>query len=339
MASSVREKKIKSNGIWLNVAEKGDEGDPLVLLLHGFPETWFSLRHQIDFLSSHGYHVVAPDLRGYGDSDSPPSHESYTVSHLVADVIGLLDHYSTPKAFVAGHDWGASIGWCLCLFRPDRVKGFISLSVPYLPRDPKLKPSEFFNGFGDGLYITQFQKPGRAEAAFAKHDCLTVMKKFLLTTRTDFLVAPPGIEIIDDLVIPSTIPDWITEQEIQVYADKFQRSGFTCPLNYYRAMDMNWEILAPWQDSKIFLPLKFIAGDKDINEGAIGTQYVKGEMFKSVPNLEIAVIEDGHHFIQQEKSDQVSQEILSFLNKLRHTKSNFLCPCRTNMMLVFKQNY
>lgn len=97
MTSSLREKKVKTNGIWLNVAEKGDTEGPLVLLLHGFPETWYSWRHQIDFLSSHGYHVVAPDLRGYGDSDSLPSHESYTVSHLVADVIGLLDHYGTAQ--------------------------------------------------------------------------------------------------------------------------------------------------------------------------------------------------------------------------------------------------
>ncbi|WZZ81360.1 hypothetical protein YC2023_101932 [Brassica napus] len=103
----------------------------------------------------HGYHVVAPDLRGYADSDSPPSHESYTVSHLVADVIGLLDHYGTAQAFVSGHDWGATIGWSLCLFRPDRVKGFISLSAPYFPRHPNLKPLEFFKSFGDGLYISQ----------------------------------------------------------------------------------------------------------------------------------------------------------------------------------------
>ncbi|CAN6802870.1 unnamed protein product [Brassica oleracea] len=319
MAREVREQRIKTNGIWLNVAEKGDNGGPLVLLLHGFPETWFSWRHQIDFLSSHGYHVVAPDLRGYADSDSPPSHESYTVSHLVADVIGLLDHYGTAQAFVSGHDWGATIGWSLCLFRPDRVKGFISLSVPYFPRHPNLKPLEFFKSFGDGLYISQFQKPGRAEAAFAKHDILTVMKKFLLTTRTDYLVAPPDTEIIDDLEMPSTIPDWITDDELQVYAYKFQRSGFTGPLNYYRAMDLNWEIMAPWQDSKIVVPTMFIFGDKDNgNEGEYGKmQYVKGEMFKSlVPNLEITVIEDGHHFIQQEKSKQVSEEMLSFFNKL-----------------------
>ncbi|KAF3592164.1 hypothetical protein DY000_02026456 [Brassica cretica] len=296
---SEREEDQDPNGIWLNVAEKGDEGRPLVLLLHGFPETWFSWRHQIDYLSSHGYHVVAPDLRGYGDSEFLPSHESYTVSHLVADVIG----------------------WSLRLFRPDRVQGFISLSVPYSPRDPNLKPSEFSKTFGDGLYITQFQKPGRAEAAFAKHDCKTVMKKFLLTTRTDFMVAPPGTEIIDDLEIPSEIPEWITEEEIQVYADKFQKSGFTGPLNYYRAMDLNWEILAPWEGSKILVPTKFIAGGRDI--GAKETmEYVKGEMFKSiVPNVEVVVIEDGHHFIQQEKAKQVSEEILSsFFNKLRTTE-------------------
>ncbi|CAN8278671.1 unnamed protein product [Cochlearia groenlandica] len=323
MTSEVREKKIKTNGIWLNVAEKGDKEGSLVMLLHGFPETWFSWRHQIDFLSSHGYHVVAPDLRGYGDSDSPPSHESYTVSHLVGDVIGLLDHYNTAQAFVAGHDWGAIIGWMVCLFRPDRVKGFVSLSVPYYPRDPNLKPSQFLKPFGEGLYMTQFQKPGRAEAAFAKHDCLTVMKKFLLMTRTDYLVAPPDTEIIDHLEIPSKIPDWITEQEIQVYADKFQTSGFTGPLNYYRAMDLNWEIMAPWQGSKIVVPTKFIAGDKDIgNEGPTGTiEYVKGEVFKSiVPDLEVVVIEDGHHFIQQEKAKQVSEEILSFFNKLSTSK-------------------
>ncbi|CAG7865157.1 unnamed protein product [Brassica rapa] len=300
MAREVREQRIKTNGVWLNVAEKGDNGGPLVLLLHGFPETWFSWRHQIDFLSDHGYHVVAPDLRGYADSDSPPSHESYTVSHLVADVIG----------------------WSLCLFRPDLVKGFISLSVPYFPRHPNLKPLEFFKSFGDGLYISQFQKPGRAEAAFAKHDILTVIKKFLLTTRTDYLVAPPDTEIIDDLEIPSTIPDWITDDELQVYADKFQKSGFTGPLNYYRAMDLNWEIMAPWKDSKIVVPTMFIFGDKDNgNEGEHGKmQYVKGEMFKSlVPNLEITVIEDGHHYIQQEKSKRVSEEMLSFFNKLGNT--------------------
>ncbi|GLT82712.1 hypothetical protein SLE2022_010700 [Rubroshorea leprosula] len=307
---------IKTNGIWMHVAEQGT--GPLVLLLHGFPELWYSWRHQITFLANHGYHVVAPDLRGYGDSHSPLSPESYTVMHLVADVIGLLDHFGQQQAFVVGHDWGAVVGWHLCLFRPDTVKGFISLSVPYFPRNPEVKFTEFFRQlFGDWFYISQFQEPGRAERAFARYDYLAVMKKFLLITKTDNLIAPPGMEIIDYLETPSWLPPWITEEELQVYADKFQESGFTGPFNYYRAMDLNWELTAPWQGSKLMVPTKILLGDKDIGFEVNGTrQYVAGETLRSfVPNLEVVIL-DGHHFIQQEKHQQVSQEILSFIHKI-----------------------
>lgn len=300
----------------MHIAEQGT--GPLVLLLHGFPELWYSWRHQITSLANHGYHAVAPDLRGYGDSDSPLDPTSYTMMHLVGDVIGLLDHFGQQQAFVAGHDWGAAVGWHLCLFRPDRVKGFISLSVPYYPRDPQVKTIDFFKQmFGDSLYISQFQEPGRAERAFAKYDHLTVMKKFLLITKEDNLIAPPGMEIIDYLEIPDLLPPWITEEELQVFANKFEESGFTSALNYYRAMDLNWELTAPWQGSKIAVPTKFLVGDKDIGFEANGTrEYVEGEMFRSiVPNLEVVILDGGHHFIQQEKAEKVSEEILLFLHK------------------------
>ncbi|KAE8694496.1 hypothetical protein F3Y22_tig00110783pilonHSYRG00355 [Hibiscus syriacus] len=154
------------------------------------PEIWYSWRHQITFLANHGYHVVAPDLRGYGDSDSPPSPTSYTNMHLVGDIIGLLDHFG------------------------------------------------------------ELQEPGRAERAFARYDCLTVIKKFLLITHTDNLIAPPGMEIIDYLEIPSPLPPWITGDELQVFADKFRESGFIGAFNYYRAMDLNWELTHPGKDKK-----------------------------------------------------------------------------------------
>ncbi|KAG8659966.1 hypothetical protein MANES_02G098700v8 [Manihot esculenta] len=233
----VNQQRIKANGIWLHVAEKGT--GPLVLLLHGFPEFWYSWRHQITFLANHGYHVVAPDLRGYGDSDSPLTHHSYTLLHLVGDLVGILDHFGEQQAFVVGHDWGAVLAWHLSLHRPDRVKGVIAMSVPYYQRNPDAKVIESFRRiFGDGFYICQFQEAGRAEKAFARYDYLTVMKKFLLITKTDNLVAPLGMEIIDYLQTPAVLPPWITEEELQVYADKFQETGFTGPLNYYRAMDM-----------------------------------------------------------------------------------------------------
>lgn len=301
----------------MHVAEQGT--GPLVVLLHGFPEFWYSWRHQITFLANQGYHVVAPDLRGYGDSDSPLNPNSYSIFHLVGDIVGLLDHFGEQQAFVVGHDWGAVIGWFLSTFRPDRIKGFVSLCVPFNPRDPNTKPIESFKkGFGDEYYICQFQEPGRAERAFARYDYLTVMKKILLITKTDNLIAPLGLslELIDYLETPLTLPPWITEEELQVYADKFQESGFTGAFNFYRAMDLNWELLAAWQGAIVTIPTKFIVGDKDIGFECNGTrEYVTGDVFKRyVPNLEVVIL-DGHHFIQQERAQEVSDEILSFLRK------------------------
>ncbi|CAN0919157.1 Epoxide hydrolase A, partial [Linum grandiflorum] len=318
IVEEVNHQRIKTNGIWLHVAEKGSSSGPLVLLLHGFPDFWYSWRHQITFLADRGYHVVAPDLRGCGDSDAPISHTSYSILHIVGDILGLLDHFGAQQAFVVGHDWGALAAWYLSIFRPERVKGLIALSVPFYQRNPEAKVIESFRKiYGQGFYICQFQDPGRAEQAFARYDYLTVMKKFLLINKPDDnLVAPMGMEIIDYLETPAVLPPWITEDELQVYADKFQESGFTGPLNYYRAMDLNWEISAPWQGSKVTVPAKFMVGNEDIGFRTSGTkQYIEGDTFRSfVPDLEVVVV-DGHHFIHQEKAQQVSEEIAAFLHK------------------------
>lgn len=295
----------------MHVAEKGE--GPVVLLLHGFPELWFSWRHQITYLANHGYRVLAPDLRGYGDSDAPPSPSSYTFFHIVGDLIGVLDHFNQQQVFVVGHDWGTTAAWHLSLFRPDRVKGIVALGIPLFPRSP-ISPTQLFaKSFGDDLYISQFQEPGRAERAFAKHDCLTVIKKFLLINQ---LVAPPGMEIIDHMETPSSLPPWITEDELQAYADKFQETGFTGGLNYYRAMDLTWELEAPWQGAKIQVPSKLIIGNEDIGFESWTKEFVEGDLIKElIPGIEVVIIE-GHHSIHQEKHLEVSDHILSFLQKL-----------------------
>ncbi|PNY03385.1 epoxide hydrolase, partial [Trifolium pratense] len=154
--SDVNHQRIKTNGIYIHIAEKGT--GPLVLLLHGFPEIWYAWRHQLNYLSQHGYHAVAPDLRGYGDSDSPLNPNSYTHHHIVGDLIGLLDHFGQQQAYVVGSDLGANIGWHLSLFRPDRVKGFVALGVPYFPRSPTDKTVETIRKiYGDGTHVYQFQ--------------------------------------------------------------------------------------------------------------------------------------------------------------------------------------
>ncbi|KAJ8423126.1 hypothetical protein Cgig2_027340 [Carnegiea gigantea] len=149
-------RRVFTNGLWLHVVEKGQ--GPNVLLIHGFPELWLSWRNQIDHLTNHGYRVIVPNMRGYGDSDSPSNLTSYTVFHLVGDLIGLLDDLGVEQAFVVGHDWGAEVAWYLCLFRPDRVRALINLGLPYRPPSLKNKPTDIFsNVYGDGFYITQFQ--------------------------------------------------------------------------------------------------------------------------------------------------------------------------------------
>ncbi|XP_058085751.1 uncharacterized protein LOC131233156 [Magnolia sinica] len=311
MANELTHRVVRTNGIDMHVAEQGS--GPLVLLIHGFPGLWASWKNQIAELAKHGYHVVAPDMRGYGDTESPTDPTSYSIFHLVGDLVGLLQVLGHQQAFVVGHDWGAVVAWHLCLFRPDMVKALVNLGVPFWPRSPNIKPKTLRQKFGDGFYISQFQEPGRAEKAFGLYDHLTLMKKFHLIDKPD-LIAPPGMEIIDFLDTPSSLPAWITEEELQYFASKFQKSGFTGPLNYYRAMDLNWELLAPWQGSKISVPTKFIAGDKDIGFHSFGIKdYIMGSDFKRcVPNVEVVVI-DGYHFIQQEKAKEVTNEILSFL--------------------------
>ncbi|KAL5557624.1 hypothetical protein UlMin_039860 [Ulmus minor] len=287
----VNQQRIKSNGIWIHVAEQGKE-------------TWYAWRHQITFLANHGFHVVAPDLRGYGDSDSPLNPTSYTIFHIVGDLIGLIDHFHQQKAYIVGIDWGAVAGWHLSLVRPDRVLGLVTLCVPYIPRSPTTKTTHSLRqSLGDASHVIQFQEPGRAERAFARYDYVTVMKKLLLIR--DRFIAPPDMEFIDYLETPPSLPTWITEEDLRVFADKFEESGFTGPLNYYR--------------SKILVPTKFIIGDKDIGFESLGTkEYVLGDVFKSyVPDLEVVIL-DGHHFIQQEKPVEVSNQILSFLRARTH---------------------
>ncbi|RLM98511.1 hypothetical protein C2845_PM06G35260 [Panicum miliaceum] len=321
-AGEVRHWNVDVNGVSIHVAEQGPADGTAVLLLHGFPELWFSWRHQMAALAARGFRALAPDLRGYGESSVPDDPAAYSIFHLVGDVVALLDHLQltkvppflfasfqlTSRSGVIDLSCGvltltmdASVGvrcrtrlgspggvaWLLCLFRPDRVRAVVALGVPYFPRHPR-PMTEVFAAFGDGFYMTQFQ----------------ITSLLLLEWRSDFLEASP-----------SPLP-WIAEEELIQYAEKFQKSGFTGPLNYYRMAETNWRLLAPWNGAKITVPAKFIAGDKDIGVQSFGIeQYIKSGGFKSnVPELEVAII-DGHHFLQQEQAERVNSEILSYLDK------------------------
>ena len=189
--AAVRHRQLEANGISMHVAEAGpvDASAPAVLFVHGFPELWYSWRHQMGYLAARHYRCVAPDLRGYGGTTAPPEPTSYTVFHIVGDLVALLDALHLPQVparssvprriefptkacrkfatcvgisgvqvFVVGHDWGAIVSWNLCLLRPDRVRALVNLSVAFMPRRPGVKPLEYFRAaYGDDYYVCRFQ--------------------------------------------------------------------------------------------------------------------------------------------------------------------------------------
>lgn len=312
----IEHKSISVNGINMHVAETGE--GPAVLFLHGFPELWYSWRHQMLSLSSSGYRAIAPDLRGYGDTDAPPSATSYTVLHIIGDLVSLLDSLDLHQIFLVGHDWGAIIAWAFCLLRPDRIKALVNMSVPFQPRHPSFKPLQSLRAlFGDDYYMCRFQEPGEVEEKFASCDTGNIISAFLSSRDTRPPVLPKELDFKAIFQAPIALPSWLTEEDINYYAGKFNQTGFTGGLNYYRALDLNWELTAAWTGVQIKVPVKFIIGDLDITYNLPGAkEYINGGLKKEVPNLEEVVVMEGvAHFLNQEKPEEISAHIVDFIGK------------------------
>ncbi|XP_042516083.1 epoxide hydrolase A-like [Macadamia integrifolia] len=313
----IEHRMVSVNGINMHIAEKGE--GPVVLLLHGFPELWYSWRHQISALASHGYRAVAPDLRGFGDTDAPPSPTSYTAFHIVGDLIALIDLLGQDQVFVVGHDWGAWIAWYFCLFRPDRVKALVNLSVAFYPRNPLAKPLDQMRAaLGEDYYICRFQEPGDIEDVFARFGTASVLKRFLTSREPAPFYLPKNKEFRDSPNGEISLPSWLSEEDINYYANKLDMKGFTGGLNYYRALDLNWELMAPWTGVQVKVPVKFVVGDLDLVYNTLGAkQYIHGGGFKrDVPFLQDVVVMEGvGHFLNQERSDEINTHILDFIQR------------------------
>ncbi|XP_059652371.1 uncharacterized protein LOC132299638 [Cornus florida] len=314
----IEHKMVNVNGITMHVAEKGQ--GPVLLFLHGFPELWYTWRHQILAFAALGFRAVAPDLRGFGDTDAPASAAAYTSHHVVGDIVGLIDTLGVDQVFVVGHDWGCMVAWYLCLFRPDRVKALVSLTLPFRPRHPKMKPIEGMKAFfGDDYYMCRFQEPGEIEDEIAKCGTAEVIKKIL----TDRKPGPPcllpkGNAFGISPNTPTKLPFWFSESDLKYYTNKYDHKGFTGGLNYYRALDLNWELTAPWTGVQVEVPVKFIVGDVDMIYTTPGMkEYIhNGGFKKDVPLLEeVVIIEGAGHFINQERAKEVNNHIHDFIKK------------------------
>ncbi|KAJ1395228.1 Epoxide hydrolase-like [Sesbania bispinosa] len=319
MMNGIEHRTVSVNGINMHIAEKGQ--GPLILFIHGFPDLWYSWRHQITALASLGYRCVAPDLRGFGDTDVPASASSYTSLHVVGDLIGALDAVAPQeeKVFVVGHDWGALTAWYLSLYRPERVKAMLNLSVPFTPRNPIRKPLHILRAvYGNDYYISRFQEPGDIEAEFAQSGTERVLKEFLTYRNPGPLYLPKGKGFGHPVDSPIALPPWLSEEECNYYASKYEKTGFTGGLNYYRNLDLNWELTAPWTGAQVKIPVKFIVGDLDLTYNAPGAKdYIhKGGFKRDVPLLEdVVVIEGAGHFLHQERPHDINKHIYDFFRK------------------------
>jgi pimeloyl-ACP methyl ester carboxylesterase len=304
------QKRVAVNGVEISYVEDG--AGPLALLCHGWPELSYSWRRQIPFLAAVGYRVVAPDMRGYGDTSAPAPIEAYSIFELVGDMAALVRALGEREAIVIGHDWGASVAWHCAMFRPDLFKAVVGLSVPPARRSAAA-PLDVLRRKGvETFYWFYFQKPGVAESEFERDVVRTMRAAFY--GRGLSLVMQPGKGFLEEARIPDAPPPWLSEEDIAHYARVFERTGFRGGLNWYRNLDRNWALTAPWQDAKIAQPSLFIAGSRDgVIAGPIGEARLK-EMDGLLSDLRGKVILDGAgHWIQQERADEVNDALLAFL--------------------------
>jgi pimeloyl-ACP methyl ester carboxylesterase len=314
-------KQIETNGIRMHVAEAGS-GFP-VLLCHGFPELWYSWRHQMKALADAGFHAIAPDQRGYGDTDAPQAIDAYTIHHLVGDLTGLLDALAIDKAVIVGHDWGGFVVWQMAMLAPQRVAGVVGLNTPFFPRFP-MRPLDMMRATAQGNfhYILYFQEPGVAEVELER-DVPRSLRGFYQPPNREIMeqlrdvpmgvFGPAGGGILDRLP-DAPHGDFLTAEDFAVFVAGFQKTGFRGGLNWYRNFDRNWELTAYLNNAKVLQPALMVTAELDVvlrPEMAVG-------MDAWVPQLRRTVLIEGSgHWTQQEKPAAVNAALLEFLREFK----------------------
>ena len=314
------ERFVDTNGMRLRVIEAGDRGAPVVVLAHGFPELALSWRHQVPALADAGYHVVAPDQRGYGGSSAPSAVASYDIVALTGDIAGLLDDVGAERAVIFGHDWGSVVSTNFPLFYPDRVLAVAALSAPPVPRPPAPPTQLWRQAFGDHFfYMLYFQEVGPADAELGGDPARTMRRLFGGTSpeadaEAFLTMSTPGPEgFIDRLPEPDARPAWLSQDELDYFVGEFERTGFTGALNWYRNFDRNWELTASTPASTIDVPTLFVAGSADPALSFTPRDRVADVV--TGPYHEV-IIEGAGHWVLHERPDEVNQALLEFLEGL-----------------------
>lgn len=319
---------LSTNGIEMHYVEQGS--GPLVVFCHGFPESWYSWRHQLTALAEAGFRAVAFDMRGYGGTGKPQAISAYSMSHLVGDVVGAVNALGEKQAVVVGHDWGAPVAWYSALMRPDLFRAAAVMSVPFNPPivlPPELQITDLMraNAQDREYYRLYFQEPGVAEAEL-EADVHRTMLSMLYGVSGDYVKDgmaerltdghfPKGQRFLDALAMPRKLPSWLTEEDVAFYVKELSASGFRGGLNWYRNLNALPGVLAPFVGRTIEQPTLYIYGDLDLIAG--NTPEAIAGMQAALPNLKKVVkMEGAGHWVQQERAQAVNQELIAFLRAL-----------------------
>jgi pimeloyl-ACP methyl ester carboxylesterase len=314
-------KTTSANGITMRYAEAGS--GPLVLFCHGWPESWYSWRHQIAAVSAAGFRCVAPDMRGYGGTDAPPGIEQYTLLHIIGDMVELVKQLGETQAVIVGHDWGAPAAWNSALLRPDVFRAVVGMSVPWTPSGYIDFVSALEKLGIRNFYIQYFQTPGVAEAELER-DVRASLRRLYYTASGDmrerdkgFAQLPEGGGILDNTVDPPALPPWLSEADLDYYTAQFSRTGFRGGLNWYRNLRRSWSLFGPWRGLPIRQPSLFIAGSRD---GVLYFPQSRAHIDaypRTLPQCRGSHIIDGAgHWIQQERAEETNRLLIEFLRGL-----------------------
>jgi pimeloyl-ACP methyl ester carboxylesterase len=311
------------NGIHMHYVEQG-EGLP-VILCHGFPHLWFSWHRQISALAGAGCRVIAPDMRGMGQTEAPPDPVAYDVDHITADLVGLLAHIGEERAVFVGLDFGAFAIYDLALRHPERVIAVIGLENPAAPHNPEEPPLTEYRRTGEQhfLHIEYFRVPPRADEELAAQPRRFLHKVFhTLSAAGNYFEVfkfPPDAAYIDAMAEPPPLPwSWLSELELEFFVSEYSRSGFTGGLNWYRSMDLKWEQRRPYEGVQSAVPAYFLGSEHDVDlEGFHGDDPI-GLMRAIFPDLrEVRMIPGAGHMVQLEASREVNAILLDYINDIR----------------------
>ncbi|WP_028811147.1 alpha/beta fold hydrolase [Streptomyces flavidovirens] len=319
--TDVSHRLVSSPAGRIHLAEQGT--GPLVLLVHGFPECWYSWRHQLPVLAAAGYRAVAIDVRGYGRSSKPADAAAYRMPDLVEDNAEVVHALGEETAVIVGHDWGATIAANSALLRPEVFRAVGLLSVPYTPRGGP-RPSEVFAKMGgdEEIYVSYFQQPGRAEAEI-EPDVRGWLAGLYAAMSGDTMPASGAPDphfvsnggMLRDRFPAGRLPAWLSEDDLDVYAGEFERTGLTGALNRYRNMDRDWEDLAAFDGAPVAQPSVFIGGRLDAS-----TMWLADAINAyptTLPGLSSShLLDNCGHWIQQERPAEVNKILTDWLTTL-----------------------